>query len=329
MSTHEPPIATVTAPPLEEEKKQPPPQPTVQQQLGNRTFTQWAMSGAATALDYANPRWYLPTWMLGYSEASMREYTNPDPVFGPNWPRALTPVFKRAFKIDPNAGPTAPADHLTAMEYQQTATFVSDVFHGVLALRLGDEVTDDPKAAIATMKDVIEVARTRTGRDLLTTVAAAALRVTIHPSMTFTTPRAYAANPMVPGAKPASVYYRPGALAGWWDPDVAQRVALKGKNPWLLPHRTDTTLYHELVHAFHYQGGTQKAHGAVVGQDTDAGTPVPPVDPTDAGVPLEEYATVGLGPYAGARFTENKYRAERRGLGEADVVHRPYYKEKP
>jgi hypothetical protein len=42
---------------------------------------------------------------------------------------------------------------------------------------------------------------------------------------------------------------------------------------------------------------------------------------------VEEYATVGLGAFAGDLFTENRYRAERRMLGE-DVPGRGYYTNK-
>ena len=91
------------------------------------------------------------------------------------------------------------------------------------------------------------------------------------------------------------------------------------------------TLFHELVHARHYQQGTLIPSELVKETDAtlDADKPYKNEDAPDgvAGVRVEEYATVGLGDYAEDALTENKYREERRALGE-DVKARGHYTHK-
>ena len=112
---------------------------------------------------------------------------------------------------------------------------------------------------------------------------------------------------------------------------LAKLEPLKETNPWQENERTDITLFHELVHTRHFQSGTDKDTGQLVPKDKA----VHPVDApyevddrmggrTTGGVREEEYFTVGLGEYKDAPLTENKYRAERRDLGE-DVAPRTSY----
>ncbi len=69
---------------------------------------------------------------------------------------------------------------------------------------------------------------------------------------------------------------------------------------------SDAILYHELVHAHHAATNTWTS-GTLHSSDNLA-------VPADAGVKKEEYATVGLGDFAGGRFTENRYRAEQQAM---------------
>lgn len=73
---------------------------------------------------------------------------------------------------------------------------------------------------------------------------------------------------------------------------------------------SDTRLMHEMIHAFHATQGIVKEenrsddeHKGKVGETGPAGY-------NEA----EEYATIGLGAFAGDNITENTYRAERRKL---------------
>jgi hypothetical protein len=314
------------------------------------------------ALDYLNPRYYVPTAVGGYTQQDLQGFQNPDPPFGvEDFPAEAELAFKRAFKIVASAAQKQRPDHLTRQEYDQTARLLGDIWDRatrlVLSTTLEDETAMEAGAADArkldlateTLKDVIELARTETGRDLLTTVARAAN----------TAPKVYiSANELViaPAANPRSrnlpasqaqvsdVVYTPTAYKTGKARNSAENLrqleAAKRNNPWVTPHRSDITLYHELVHAFHTQTAVGKEKDALVGRDRDAGVLIDPVDPVDApyagtgfdegttkGVSLEEYATVGLGQYAQDRFTENRYRRERRALGE-NVPARGYYTDK-
>lgn len=96
-------------------------------------------------------------------------------------------------------------------------------------------------------------------------------------------------------------------------------------NPWVVPEHTDVGLFHELVHASHLQRGEALSPTDYVTEATTRRAD--PVDLHDQGgrqVSREEYRTVGLGGYENETFTDRKYRAERRLLGE-DVPDRPYY----
>ncbi len=96
-------------------------------------------------------------------------------------------------------------------------------------------------------------------------------------------------------------------------------------NPWVVPEHTDVGLFHELVHASHLQRGEVLSPTDYVTAETTRRAD--PIDLHDQGgrqVSREEYRTVGLGGYENEAFTDRKYRAERRLLGE-NVPDRPYY----
>jgi hypothetical protein len=74
--------------------------------------------------------------------------------------------------------------------------------------------------------------------------------------------------------------------------------------------RSDVTLYHELVHAY---------HGVYDSWDTDTVVRERGGAASDIGrVGESEYQAVGLGEHANARFSENRYRMERRAIGAQD-----------
>jgi hypothetical protein len=182
------------------------------------------------------------------------------------------------------------------------------------------------------LRDLVRIARTGVGRELLRTVAKESLdreakKVTINAHGTF---RAATAAKNQATGNPY-VDYTPQYFR---DRDTQQRQqggaihtaeALAAHNPWQENARTDITLFHELVHTHHFQSDTAKTDNTLVSAD-DA---VDAVDrPYDSGGPKgvreEEYFTVGLGQYADERLTENTYRAESTALGDA-AAKRTYY----
>lgn len=109
----------------------------------------------------------------------------------------------------------------------------------------------------------------------------------------------------------STIYYTPG-----------KDIRLKGDdgyggNPMDLIETGDTTLMHEMAHAYHYAKG-----------DTATGA-VNPVNPVDAQIDRSEYQASGLGEFSKDQLTENAYRAERRKLGETTVPDRPRYSPTP
>lgn len=73
--------------------------------------------------------------------------------------------------------------------------------------------------------------------------------------------------------------------------------------------RSDVTLYHELVHAHHGVYGTWDGDSVVQQRGGAA---------SDIGIPESEYQATGLGEHQNARFSENRYRQERRAIGAQD-----------
>lgn len=276
------------------------------------------------------------------------------------FPPELVQTLQDAFVIiPPLTFPTHP-NEVTADEFSQVATLLYRIFAGLGKLSISPELKDEVlteldfgrgrvaeikhELKVETMKDVIKVAQTVTGRDLLATVADAAddvAPVSIAPNELVVDPTAKQKNKLLAGPQAATVTYTPGEYKTEKAQNSAENMERLREtaryNPWVTPHRSDITLYHELVHAFHIQTGTAKSFTQFVGsQDSD----IQPVDDVDAprmvtglggqeltGVTEEEYYTVGLGPYEDERFTENQYRRERLALGE-EVHPRTYYANK-
>jgi hypothetical protein len=182
-----------------------------------------------------------------------------------------------------------------------------------------------------TSLDLVRIARTRSGRELLRSLHSGArgltrlgVEVMPQPGQEHNDPNAGQAQPkdneLLGRNRPtgSTASYIPSGLRA--QREGRQRDPL---NPWIDAGRGDVSLYHELVHAHHQQrGGTR---------DTYAADSLPEIarleerHPVDRGVPREEYRTVGLSHrYRGDRFNENRYRRELRELGE-DVAERTTY----
>jgi Domain of unknown function (DUF4157)/Effector protein len=184
-----------------------------------------------------------------------------------------------------------------------------------------------------TMKDLVKIAQTGVGRDLLESIAKTSLKnnekkVIINAFSQYRNPTA------AEGEKNPYVDYTPQYFK---DRDTQQRQkggairqfeALKAHNPWQENDRTDITLFHELVHAYHFQSGAEEKNNLVTKSETVHAVDRPyEFEGEQRGVREEEYATVGLGKYSSDKYTENAYRAERRDLGES-VSKRKMYNHK-
>jgi hypothetical protein len=188
-----------------------------------------------------------------------------------------------------------------------------------------------------TVKDLVTIAQTQVGRGLLRDIARTSLE-TRKKKVTIVAYQQY--KPPDAGDEPARHYVNYTSQY-FKDRDVQERKlggavakaeTLAADNPWQENSRTDITLFHELVHARHYQQGTLIPSERLVSETEATADVDKPYEKADApngraGVRLEEYATVGLGAYAGDALTENKYREERRALGE-DVKARGHYTHK-
>ena len=122
------------------------------------------------------------------------------------------------------------------------------------------------------------------------------------------------------GGIDSRVRYNPGQGT------IAPADADLTKDKWL-PWRSDTLLYHELVHSMDQTHGTMNRDRA--GHDGDG-------VPYDDGVKLSEHRAAGLGMYANEAISENAYRDARRGIanhsggvgvrdGDATMPHRDTY----
>jgi hypothetical protein len=192
------------------------------------------------------------------------------------------------------------------------------------------------------MKDLVAIAQTGVGRDLLKKIARTSLaekkkQVDIRAYPHFKAADAGEEKKQVrkgnqdeveKGAK--YVNYTPEAFR---DADTLESKEggaiwkanqLAVTNAWQETKRTDVTLFHELVHTAHYQDGTTK--GDLVPEGKVADPVDAPYDKGDErrGVREEEYFTVGLGDSQDEHLTENTYRRQRAALGD-DIKMRTHY----
>ncbi len=190
---------------------------------------------------------------------------------------------------------------------------------------------EQARARRETSLDLVRIARTRSGRELLRSLHSGARGLTRLGVEIMPQPGSEDYDPNAGQAQP-----KDNELLGRNQPTgsvtsyvpTGLRLPQDGqgrdpRNPWVDPARGDVSLYHELVHAHHQQhGGTR---------DTYAADAVPAITgqerrhPVDRRVPREEYRTVGLSHrYRGDRLNENRYRRELQELGE-DVALRTTY----
>jgi hypothetical protein len=192
--------------------------------------------------------------------------------------------------------------------------------------------SEQPKdARLETSRDLVKIAQTGSGRELLRSLHAGGqgrrdrqVGIETQASSESDDPNAGRTDPQsvenLKQGQPtgSNAFYIPSGLR-----NVNPAWQRDQQNPWNDPRRGDIALYHELVHSHHQQqGGTPDTYGP---------EGLPPIsqgerrDRVDRGVPREEYRTVGLSDrYRNDRFHENRYRQERRELGET-APHRTTY----
>ncbi|MGP1375191.1 MAG: M91 family zinc metallopeptidase [Almyronema sp.] len=197
-----------------------------------------------------------------------------------------------------------------------------------------DEATQEPQKEYnalvkriikkETMKDLVKIAQTGVGRDLLKAIAKTSLetsakKVTINAYSQYKNPTAAESK----GTQNPYVDYTPQYFKNRDTQErqeggaIRQFEALKAHNPWQENERTDITLFHELVHTYHFQSGESEKNDLISDEDAVHGVDRPYGSEDDRrGVREEEYATVGLGKYSDDKYTENAYRNERRRMGE-------------
>lgn len=297
---------------------------------------------------YLNPRWYAPVGLWGYNPAQMLAFTGPARLLPPT----VRDAFAAKFNVVAAAAKRAHNDVMRA-EFGDLVTLIDDIHARRTKLLIGVSLEDaaasnaqavSQELVDATLVDLVTIAQTPTGRDLLTAIARAAPdapRVFIQANDLVVAPASNPRDRHAPASTPqiSDVPYTPTAFKAGRARNSRQNVAeltrFTALNAWILPRRSDVTLYHELVHALHTQTGAAREKTALV---TALDATIPLDAPAEragigggvvrSGVSEEEYATVGLGVFADDRFTENRYRAERRALGE-DVPHRGHYTQRP
>lgn len=202
---------------------------------------------------------------------------------------------------------TTEQNQVSEEEFQRIARTYSDIRTGRGDLTLGARPDDMSEADYATfrdnaMNDVADILQTESGRGLVGSLADAPLQAdgvsnratTIHPRLDET------------GALDPSNAGGGGMIGQSGSADYVPGVDTFGTL------RSDVTLYHELTHAHHAVYNTWDA-GQVGGAD--------PNNP-DLGISQSEHQAAGLGLHANNPFSENRYRGERRRIGELNVGER-------
>jgi hypothetical protein len=221
------------------------------------------------------------------------------------------------FNIIPAGTPgTREQNQVTEAEFQEIARTYSDIRLGRGDLTLGDTSAMSPTDATAfrenAMPDVADILQSESGRGLIGSLANAPLQADGSRRPTTIDPRLDASNVLDPsnaegGGVPGESGYATYA---------AGMDALPGRDNL----RSDVALYHELTHAHHAVYDTWDDD--TVGEINILGhTFMNPFNP-DSGVNGGEHQAAGLGVHANDPFSENRYRGERRRIGELNVGER-------
>jgi hypothetical protein len=205
---------------------------------------------------------------------------------------------------------TREQNQVSQEEFEEIARDYSDIRMGRSDLQLAGQgtMTDEEYASFRenTMGDIADIMQTESGRGLVDSMSDAPLQADGTSRRTTTiNPRFNAAGALDPSnATGGGTFGQSGQVT--YVPGVD--TAPSGTNL-----RSDVTLYHELTHAHHAVYNTWDA-GSVAGTRSAANP--------DGGLGQFEHQAAGLGDYADAEFSENRYRGERRRIGELNVGER-------
>ena len=202
-------------------------------------------------------------------------------------------------------------NQVTPEQYQEIARTYSDIRMGRTNIEFDTSdltATEAENFRDGSMEDMADILQTKSGRQLINDVAYAERRDgSFGTNRDLTLRRATNVEDAgVSATDPTKTDDRGNGVGADSTLEYVPRqdLAVPGtKDPWW-PARSDTVLYHELVHARHNMYGT-RASGTV------DPTKVPAVD---VGVNNAEYQAMGLGDHSGDPMTENRYRAERREI---------------
>jgi len=214
---------------------------------------------------------------------------------------------------------TREQNQVSQEEFDRIARTYSDIRLGRSDLRLAGQgtMTDAQNQTFRSgaMNDIADILQTESGRGLIDSLAHAPVQAdgSTH-RITTINPRLDAAGAFDPSnAEGGGTFGRSGYAT--YVPGA--NTAPAGTNI-----RSDVTLYHELTHAHHAVYNTWDADR--VGMMNILGMQIPDpfsTDP-DQGLGEFEHQAAGLGRHANDPFSENRYRGERRRIGELDVGER-------
>lgn len=224
---------------------------------------------------------------------------------------AASVELRDRFDVVPDdfVGPRLP-NQVTESEYSQIVSTYSDIRTGNSNIGFdASNMTGDAATNFRgnVMNDMASMMQTPSGRALLTDMAygrnadgtahTTTIRGITNPGDAQAIPTVDANTGNGVGTN-TTVEYTPGATINTAPGDSVSTI------------RSDVALYHELVHANHMRSGDEDRR--VLGQ---AGNPAP-VHARDNGITSWEYQAVGLGHHANQAYSENRYREERRAMGE-------------
>lgn len=194
-------------------------------------------------------------------------------------------------------------NQVTQAEYEEIARTYSDIRLGRSDLKLDTAGLSEEDAAAfraGTMSDIGNLLQTQSGRGLVRSLAYAPLQAdgTSHRTTTISRRNDASGNADPSNANGGGTFGQGGYAR--YVPGVDTLASRENL-------RSDVTLYHELVHAHHAVYNTWDSGNAVAG---------PGVPASDVGVIGNfEHQAAGIGAHANDAYSENRYRGERRMIG--------------
>lgn len=204
--------------------------------------------------------------------------------------------------VEPGAERTA-GNQVTAEEYAEITETFADIYRGRSDIQIDDSLPAERRDAfkMGVMNDLARVMQTPSGRELVDSLHRAPSRGFLKGDRKTTITQHGGGNGdpsnALGGGDPGdrgTVAYVPGVNHG---PDENLR--------------SDVVLYHEMVHAHHAVYDTWDHDPTSVDNGATR------IDAHN-GVGEHEHQAVGLGEHAQARFSENRYRQERRAIGASN-----------